>query len=655
MAVRTKLLRSDLLGSVGIGSYWYGENGGVQYQVQICPESPLPTDLHLTAPILLLLNEMDPIDDTLLASLNINNPRTAEQMGNDAWQASIDNAEKNCMLFLWGDIRGGGVCLLKKSDGYVYLYASYGKVHNEATNMYAYELEQINWIDNAHDYSSCFFGFHYTLTPATYNTQYKYDPVIDPDRGQMFACCWENAANKISFTYKNTSTAVLPIWTYTQGTYTDFSEVFNTAIAGYNLSLNPDGVTYFNYSPVMAKTFMCKTAGNGTSPIWEFPPAGWDHIEGSSIWGGDSVPDNPNNDGGGNGDSGGGGRYDDDNSDGNTPDDLPDFEVDGLDTGFINLYNPSKAQLQSLASFLFSGITENLSAALKRLVANPLDYIVGLNLYHGSVSSDSSEFVKFGGVNTNVSMPKISKQFHKLNGGTLTINEKEQTLSFLDWSPYCRASIYIPYCGQHELPIDLVMGSTMKLKYIVDLLTGSLTANLYVTRDRKSYINNAHLENAYEDQQTLTFTGNCFEPLPVASTDYRNVVNGALGLAGGMATSIATGNPMPLIASGANAAMNSKPLLQTGGNIGSCYGYMNSQDAFIIISRAIPNFDYSYSDFEGYPSNRYMSVKDFKGYLEVEKGTFWAGSMTNKFGMITVDEANELAELLENGVWVKNE
>ena len=163
MSARTKMVASkiDSLGSIGIGSFWYGANGGVDYQVQIHPESPYPTDLRLAPIILSAYNTLTGMDSTLLNSLNILNARTEAQMGDDIWQAQIDNAESNSMLFLWGSVRDGGCCILKKDDGYLYLYVSYGKVYNQTLDAYTYHMEQINWIENAWDYNSCYFAFQY--------------------------------------------------------------------------------------------------------------------------------------------------------------------------------------------------------------------------------------------------------------------------------------------------------------------------------------------------------------------------------------------------------------------------------------------------------------------------------------------------------------
>lgn len=448
-----------------------------------------------------------------------------------------------------------------------------------------------------------------------------------------------------TFSIKNDP--ILPVYTWdTQNILNgSLADVLNNEILGNAYTTDQEhGQFVSDY--VMKNYFWCNNPYNGTSSYiteydyiegWEFPKDGWT--------GGALVPDDPNNNNGGNPDQGGDGDYDDDDSSGNTPDDLPDFAVDATDTGFVNLYNPTKSELKSLATFLFTGITESVSIVLKRLVANPLDYIVSLNLCHASIPSSETEMISFGGVPTNVVMNKISNQFLKLYGGSLTINEQKQAKNFLDYNMRC--TVWIPYCGTAELPIDWVMNARLDLRYVVDLLTGSLTATIYSTRERLSYLHG--VEKSYSELQTFTFSGNCFEPLPIACADYRNVVNGALGLAGGIATSIATGNPLPAVGSLSNAVMNSKPHLQTGGNMASCYGYMTQQRAFIMLSRNVPNVPLGWGSWAGYPCNQIAKLETFSGYTEVQPRDTWANDFSKP---ITDTELDELRDILQNGIYV---
>ena len=149
------------------------------------------------------------------------------------------------------------------------------------------------------------------------------------------------------------------------------------------------------------------------------------------------------------------------------------------------------------------------------------------------------------------------------------------------------------------------------------------------------------------------FSGNCFTPIPIGNLDYRNAINSILGLIGGVGTTIATGNPMPIAGAVANGVMNSKPDFQMGGNIGSNYGYMTAQDAFIILQNTVQNRPYNFIDWKCYPSNRLLPISSFKGYIEVETDTFWCGGYKTSLGKpITSTECEEIKNILNSGIWI---
>ena len=580
---------------------------------------------------------------------------------NNIYKDTIESIN-NHIAWVYGDIYNGGLGFCRIVNGYgAFPIISYGyatKTDENGVNWMWFRSFPLEGNADYNIFKNMCKSFFLAYCKVYQSGGFDHKPsCVDwyPDEhtgrriGLFYNQFWET--DPLTYGYEVTISVkndpLLPIYTWdTQNVLNgNLANVLNNEIIGNAYSSDQEhGQFVSDY--VMKNYFWCRNPYNGTSSYineydyiegWEFPKDGWT--------GGALVPNDPNNNNGGNPDQGGDGDYDDDDSTGNTPDDLPDFAVDATDTGFVNLYNPSKSELKALATFLFTGITESISIVLKRLVANPLDYIVSLNLCHASIPSNETEMISFGGVPTNVVMNKISNQFLKLYGGSLTINEQKQARNFLDYNMRC--TVWIPYCGTAELPIDWVMNATLDLRYVVDLLTGSLTATIYSTRERLSYLHG--VEKSYSELQTFTFSGNCFEPLPIACADYRNVVNGALGLAGGIATSIATGNPLPAVGSLSNAVMNSKPHIQTGGNMASCYGYMTQQRAFIMLSRNVPNVPLGWGSWAGYPCNQIAKLETFTGYTEVQPRDTWANDFSKP---ITDTELDELRDILQNGIYV---
>lgn len=621
---------------------------GQKCETQVHPNAIYPSDINLYPLLMEWVSSEKFINDTTV----IQNEYTEEEMRQHTSDFEFIN---NNTLWLWGDLYKGGLGIIVY-DSHTYTWvSSWGLLLNPQTNKYAYYCDLFNGQtgnDLFNTLSSVIISQDYNFIPTSlvpYEPMHYEEYSLDSSRGRtfrIFSKNWNDEFNVGAFYrmvgFNDFLYAEIP------NPYTSQSTWYSKEWAGYWIDVGSG----FDVDHIPAQLWRSTIAGN----FLEEPPSPYIR-QGGDIWGGATKKIDPNSNSGGGSSQGGGGEYNDSGSTPNTQDDLPTLDVDALDTGFVNLYLPSKAELKSLADFLFTGITESVSVVLKRLVSNPLDYIVSLNMCHIPLEYTYTEGVKFGGVNTGVTMGKADSQFIKMSGGTLTIKESDQCNNFLDYAPYTKAQIWIPYVGMHELPIDLIMNATLELVYRVDLLTGSLTAQLYVTRDRTNYLQGC--EDGVSDAQMLTFTGNCFQSIPVTSTDYRNVVNGVLGLAGGVATSVATGNPLPLASSVANATLNSKPSIVSSGSIGNCYGYMIQQRAFIILSRPVANIPDSWGEWEGYPSNFLETVESFMDsdgkhqyVLKIDSSTLWTGSVKNKFGVITDEEAEELKQIFEGGVCV---
>lgn len=326
---------------------------------------------------------------------------------------------------------------------------------------------------------------------------------------------------------------------------------------------------------------------------------------------------------------------------------LDDLNGDATDTGFVRIYRPSSAELRGLANYMFSNITDADATQLKKLLSNPLDYIIGLNMCHFTPDVGTyEEDVKLGGlsIGEGLGMFPVSKQYVTMSGGSYTL--VGQKGNYLDYSPFTKIQIYIPYTGMHDLPTDLVQNSTLSLTYIVDLLSGALVAHLAITKSPQF---NGEAD-ATDDALVFTYTGNCFTPIPIANADYRGAVNGMLGLCGGAISSAVSGNPMALFKAGTSAIMNAKPTIQSKASVANDFGFMSGQVAYLIISRPIESKPSSYYDWVGHTCNQIRRLSSFAGgVLTIKDDSLWTSfDNTN----ITDSEAQEIRDLFKVGVYV---
>lgn len=543
---------------------------------------------------------------------------------------------KDVVIWLWGSLEKGGFGLFRRnySDTYYGSIYSTGK-YTDGTKTYYNVLSM--WASFEPSYTpNCAFVYLYYGTPGNNTGSYFQNIAIIKSRSQSeilkaYNGQYDGSVN-MRYLYDTlnpvTSHSVDDVITSASNNWIAESIGAEQQVAVFALERNASFTNYNIYDDERN----------------EIP----NRIHVSGHWYGDEVSEDENNEDGGNGGQGGGGANDDTNNPvgKTTP---TQFTNDAFGTGFIQAYNPTKSELLSLANILCTGVSKNISLMLKKLFTNPLDYIVALNMCHFSVSSSTAETVKLGGWDTGIGMNVIEKQYYFLDGGSVEI--KPDHGNFLDYSPYTRCKIFVPYCGIHELPVDLVMSGTLSIQYIVDTLTGAMVAELYLSRDRKGILRN--VEQAQTDGYMWSFSGNCFTPIPIGNLDYRNAINSILGLVSGVGTTIATGNPMPIAGAVANGVMNSKPDFQMGSNIGSNFGYMTAQTAFIILQNTVQNRPYNFIDWKGYPSNTLKPISSYSGYLECDTNTFWCGGYSTELSKpITETEADEIKSILNSGVWV---
>lgn len=301
--------------------------------------------------------------------------------------------------------------------------------------------------------------------------------------------------------------------------------------------------------------------------------------------------------------------------------------LSAVDTGFITLFNPTVAQVKQLASYMWSNSFD--LATFKNIVANPIDCILGLTIVPVDPPNAGSKSVSVGNIPTGVNMPYLSSQYVEVDCGTL--NVQEFWGSYLDYSPYTKMSLYLPYIGIVPLDIDDVMNASITIKYHVDVLSGACVA--YVLCN---------------GTQLYTYIGQCSSNVPITSNDFTNTVNGILGIAGSIGSLVATGGasaPTEIGNMAGNAINALKPNIQKSGAMSGTGGLMGVQTPYLICQRPRQSVPASQNTFTGYPANITATLSDLSGYTEVDKIHLEGVPCTN-------EEMNEIMTLLESGVYI---
>ena len=286
---------------------------------------------------------------------------------------------------------------------------------------------------------------------------------------------------------------------------------------------------------------------------------------------------------------------------------LPSVSV--TDTGFVSLFNPTLAQVKNLADYMWSGLFD--LATYKKLFADPMECILGFNMLPVAIPNSGAVAVKVGNISTGVTMNKATSQWVELDCGVIDIGLPIG--SYLDYAPYSKFSIYLPYIGVTELSTDDVAGRRLHLVYHIDVLSCSCVAYLKCGPD-----------------VLYQFAGACGYSIPVTGNDFRQMIASIISIVATVGGAVATGGLSAPITAAAGAAairggasvaqnvMNSKPNIHRSGAIGSSAGIMGIQKPYLIIEipkSCKPKKQYH---FLGYPSFVTTKLGDISGYAEFE-------------------------------------
>lgn len=320
-----------------------------------------------------------------------------------------------------------------------------------------------------------------------------------------------------------------------------------------------------------------------------------------AVYSSNAKPSNLGEDTGGESSPGGQNGNFDDTSDNIDVPTLPTTTASSC--GMVKMYEMSLSQTQALAGYLWSGATE-FYENLTKMFNDPMDSIVSLSLapIQPSVGTSSIiEICKYA-IN-NVTGNPLTSQYASLNCGTVKISPYWGNA--LDYAPYTKASIYLPFIGTQELNIDDVMNRTVGVTYNIDLLSGACVC--LITCDGSVMYN---------------FSGNVISQIPVSGKNALEMYKSVISAVTNTALAVGTGAGGVALAgdvvSNGLSVMGSKMTVQRGGTISATNGVLGVKFPYITILRANQSLPADFHYFKGYPSNITGKVSSFSGYTEVE-------------------------------------
>lgn len=326
-----------------------------------------------------------------------------------------------------------------------------------------------------------------------------------------------------------------------------------------------------------------------------------------------------------------------------TPDNItekelpPDFYGN---SGLIKVLTPTTAELNAFASYLWN---DNFDIdQFKKIVNNPFDLILGFQYMPLKVTIAGQIGINVGNilsVDTGLTMSYPTQENYKHSFGTLNLTGQES--KFLDYAPYSRTFIHLPYIGTQAIDTDLIRKcSPVELIYKYNIVTGTICA---------------YLKGSISGQNGILYEweGNVNNTIPVASNDYSNSISGMFNLVSGAVVGGISGGA---IGGGVGAAVGAisgavsglnqadlKPTITSQGSIGGSGACLNAtNDAFIVTIQQRLSVANQQAHYLGYPRNISGKIKNSKGYNNI-KGCRMSCSYAYQ------EELREIEDILING------
>lgn len=311
--------------------------------------------------------------------------------------------------------------------------------------------------------------------------------------------------------------------------------------------------------------------------------------------------------------------------------------VTGSSNALWAVYNPTFSEVSALGQYLWSS---SIIDIIQKFFSNPMDSIISLHMIYTQPTTGASQNIKLGYLDSGVSAKTVSNQYKYIDCGTIDVPVHFQDVR--DFSPYTKVEVYLPFIGIKTLAPEDIIGCKLQIKYSVDVLTGAILCELYITKQGVT-------------QCLYTYAGNGSVQIPLTGGDrtrlLSGVISGVASIAGGALAggAIAGSSVAGKIAGGAIAGGHSLNGLthsfnvERSGSFSSNAGAMGIKKPYIIINRKEAYDAYDYPYMYGIPSNTNVQLGSCKGFTKIK-------SIHLNSIKATEIEKKELETLLYEGV-----
>lgn len=300
-------------------------------------------------------------------------------------------------------------------------------------------------------------------------------------------------------------------------------------------------------------------------------------------------------------------------------------DVDGIaGNGFMKIANLPSEQLNNLSNLISKGwLAGDVGKAILslRIIKTP-----------GPIPVTADEVVLRSTdiEGTTVSGKVFTKQFKNYFMGSFIV--KPYYGNFLDYDPYTKIQLYLPYAGIQTISAKDVVGTYFTLSCTIDFLTGNLVYYAYIQGEANRVL--------------YQWNGNCSCEMAITAEDFGRKISDTVANAGTMINNLVAENPAGVAAGAVSGVISSMSRdLASCGNVSSNNGFGGIQYPYLIIRRPRASIPANYATELGKPSMSFARIGDLSGYTEMADCHVHVPGATG-------DELSEIEDLLKSGVIV---
>lgn len=632
------------------------------------------------------------VSDMLYKYLPANIPRPLSQYGDDGLEDAILPMNTNIQdghIFDWAtkgdfeEIEGGEPADFHTNPHYVFVRLTHpSNCYSDMRPTQSYRVQSDSWYTKSTGYTNLLdkkgkfgkiiytdAGGHMSVFQNMYfETYWQPKPVLIGNGPQAGSVYGQNAQNKVVYAVCNRSNTPLVDSQSGDNRYRMYYNEYNTLDGSLQSNIDswqnkPQSYFFIHYTVNGEEMYgVCYAQFSGYGDA-DYPTRIGVIALGSDWWGGSIIPG-----GGGGGSWGsdtviGGGQGvwtfpSDDRGDttGATVAAIATTRRTALQAFYTashgyQIHQILPNEMQNIFGLLYD---DSFFSRYTQSMFNPLSAVISLHLLPTALCNPTATktALTLSGYDVSANLPTpqnfpLVDCMHAAHIGSLDI---AATDTFIDYAPYTRAYLHLPYVGVLDIDINAIAAGSISVDYLTDAMTGNCAA--YVTCiDR-----DGHAAIKY------CATGNCAYSLPMFSAAQDGaavgkIVSSTLGLA----MSAITGNPSTAlsavggIAGGLFDAATSQRNTQITGTIGGNPGMISDTQCYLEIVRPVWANPQHYQQLDGLPSLLSGTITAFNEYGDAYTGYIRVVSLETDGIQAAQDELIEIETLLRSGIFINDQ